>query len=39
MVPDGLSRGGIEAYRYVVKVGREEACLVIECRRGRLVAK
>ena len=22
-VPDGLSRGGIEAYRNVVKVGRE----------------
>ena len=40
LVPDGLSCGGIEAYCYVVKVGREEPCVVIERRRGsRLMAK
>jgi hypothetical protein len=37
--PDGPSRGGIEAYRDVVKVGREEPCIVIERRRSRLMAK
>ena len=39
LVPDGLSRGGIEAYRYIIKVGREQPCIVIERRRSRLVAK
>ena len=39
LVPDGLSRGGIEAYRDVIKVGREEPCIVIERRCSRLVAK
>jgi hypothetical protein len=39
LVADGLSRGDIEACRYVVKVGREEPCIVIERRRSRLVAK
>ena len=33
------SRGGIEAYRYVVKVGWEAPCIVIERRCSRLVAK
>jgi hypothetical protein len=36
---DGFSRCDIEAYRYVVDVGREEACVVIERRGSRLVAK
>src|SRR5208283_3731800 len=35
LVPDGLSRGGIEAYRYIIKVGREEPCIVIERRCSR----
>jgi hypothetical protein len=39
LVFDGLSRGGIEAYRYVVKVGWEQPCIVIERRCSRLVAK
>ena len=39
LVPECFSRGGIEAYRYVVKVGWEEPCIVIERRCSRLVAK
>jgi hypothetical protein len=35
VIGDGLSRGGIEAYRFVVKVGREEPYIVIERRRSR----
>jgi hypothetical protein len=31
--------GGIEAYGYVVKVGREEPCIVIRRRGSRLMAK
>ena len=38
-MPDDLSRGGIEAYRDVVEIGRKEACVVIECRCSRLMAK
>ena len=39
LVPDGPSRGGIKAYRYVVKVGREEPCIVIKRRRSPLMAQ
>ena len=39
LAPDGLSRAASRRTADVVKVGREEPCIVIERRRSRLMAK